>query len=798
MKTSRFTATLTASVMALTVCAGVVGCNNNPDDENNNRVPPVEQVSIIIDKAPDIIRKGETATLHATVYNAENQDYTWSVSDQTVLAVSNNTLSVVAENISADVQVSLTATAAADSNATSTVSITVKPPIAGAVGDLTADVFQVIANPSITVTGTLEDIYEDNVNSRNDYTDEYSFTVKMEADRWAGSWNAALYPENVTSDVYVKGELDSSVGKHYLAREYVTKDNEPGAKVEKDYLSIPAYWEDMVYRNTLADIGTNITGKFTHDASEPEIYSYKLDENDKADIQRMANLALGLTPILGAGEYFTELDLIVKNGAVTGLQAKTLSHFINPEYNMAGAMVDWEAEMYSIVHIEFSDIGKTTVPAPAKYEAPEHADLLKSAIDEMKAAKNYTFNAVETTTYMPDANGDDMAMESGGIGHGATFVTTPYYDTTSSRGTVGLTGWVTEEGIVLEETKEYSDYDAGSNPYFMEYTGYKPFNGYFERFKFDSSVMALHGQERIAGDMYSVMPAFEFSENVFEFKRTSEVTITSGRVTTKKTVYIFEVRDSSITRDLAMQISAHSYADDAEISSTTRFSLAITTDGHLYSATFPYALTSDQSGYILTTFSDLGTTELEAGWDEDYVAREYRTSWDMFVSKDTDFDPNHTDRTSEQQDDAPVDTVFKFVFGDDYASKLPTPELLMEVFGDKLYGPWFKWNLVGTDADGNNQYRDYITVNTEAPVYDENSKIDLKDWNALVARLTQKLAAIGYEYDAATSASKSAGTSPSSSRYAVYNSDAATIVFESYARTKNIFIAIYKAGEYLI
>lgn len=840
-KIVKITACTVASCIALSFGFGLTACEKG-GGPGETPPTPTDTVTITINECPETIRKGETGHVSATVQGSTDVAYTWSTSPADILAINNGELTVIAQSVSVDTVVTVTATAHADETVTASKSVIVKPVIEGQVADLTAAALQEIAGANITFEGTYTVYTLVNGNHSRDTEDVYHFTTKMEEDRWFGSY---YYGENVNSaieDTYVKGEVDTSplgAGKHFLASEYIDKDNTVAQKIVKDYVSVPSYWEDSHYWNHISGLGENITQKFTHDPDHNELYAYKIEQSTAStpvgeytsDEWLMTYLGYSLCPVYNpeTDYMFDQFELILEDGHITGIQAQTQYAYNNPEYDMSGNLIDWDSATYNIMRLEIKEVGATTVPAPEQYSAPkQYGNLLEQALQEMQGAKNYTYHAVDTTTFMPSASGDEY-MSSAVSGNKPSYVSSakrtasvavgPYYNHTVAEGTEGDYGLVTANGIVIEHTIFYSGgYEEGDDPYSLEYRGYRPMGNddkgkaYYERFEFDSDVMALHGVERIYGDMFDSMPSFEFSPNVFEYFTMQPVNFGTDRLPDYKNVYVFQLRNGNITRDVAKEVSAHSYADDATNSLAGRFTVSVTEDGHLYSTNFPYELSSGQIGYIQTTYSKVGTTALAEnafgttmGSDgvghPNYVARVYRTEWDMFgqTKGGIDFDPNHTDSIfgDGYDDDATASTVLAFVFGSDYASKLPKPELLMNVFGDKLYGPWHEWDnkLVEGDAP---KIRDYISINTEIDEVDENTHVEVTTWNRIVEELKTQLGGAGFSFSSQLTAKANASsTVADASRYAIFQNSSVIVVFENYRTTCNVFINIYKTGEYI-
>ena len=436
----------------------------------------------------------------------------------------------------------------------------------------------------------------------------------------------------------------------------------------------------------------------------------------------MTYLAHSLTPLLE--DTFDRIVLVLDadRTKIEKILGQTMT-----EYFGADTQEDASAMFYTTVELTVSDVETTKIPAIAPYEAPEHANALSSAIAQMKTAKNYTYKLKDTMTYQPSTEGEyDLASASGSasaysatVFEGETAEYPAIKNGTSAVGAPGQMGWVTEQGILFARTIQHTASMDDQN-YKTEYTGYKPGDGYYEEFEYSSTLKVFQGTKRVKGDMFDEMPKFDFSANVFEF-----VGVDKGN-------YVFQLRDGAITRDVAMEISAYSYADDAEASSSTPLRITVSAAGQLVSTRFPYSITyGTYVGYCTTTFSAFGSTEIVENANfkvfAGYVPRGAMDSWDEYTVND--YYPNHSSKTPEGWDTAtqgyyptPItaDALFEIIFN---GCTVPAPTVFQEVFGDNLYGPFFDWrNLTG--EGGEPYYADYVTIQTSVPssAWDENGK----------------------------------------------------------------------------
>ena len=233
--------------------SSVGGNSSSTGGSSSNVEPPKTAVTISIEADKETIKIGEEVNLTVTVLNAEDLSYTWSVSEngENLVQIADDVLSIVdGAEIILDTIVTLTATSNEDKNAKASKTIKVIAPVVeGRVGELTSEMIEYIGNPSITVTGTLKDIYFDNRNAYLSDETVYDMSVEMEDGKWKSSWNIASasvdFIPQVIETSYVKSDKDGvkdaygNVG-HELNQLYINKNNEVATKVVKDYMSVPA------------------------------------------------------------------------------------------------------------------------------------------------------------------------------------------------------------------------------------------------------------------------------------------------------------------------------------------------------------------------------------------------------------------------------------------------------------------------------------------------------------------------------------------------------------------------------
>ncbi len=741
------------------------GTSSNPDVY----VPPIE---ISVTASSDTIRKGESVTMTVEVKNATNPAYVWSASVEDLIEISDNVVTVVAD-VKVDKLVTLTATSVEDPSVSGSKTLTVlAPTVEGQVGELTSDMLIALGNDSITVTGTLTDYYQDFYQSYNSHSTQYDMTVQMEDGIWSGSWN--LKPLNEFSDVVVisdtyrrsanDGYTDAYGNSgHALEKLYIDKNNQPASKIVKDYNSVPAVWGAQHLWNHLDNL--QIT-KFSYDV-EDEVYRYNVDTSDMDDLYLMTYLSYSLTPMLE--DTLVDLYFVIENGEITKMVAQT-EYLYSGEYYDENNQVHYDSLSYSIIEITFSNIGTTTVVGPTPYDAPEHADVLVSALAKMKNATNYTFQATDTSTRSPSYDGSDYEMSVGSTKGATAFIG----NNVSATGTVGIYGQVTSDAILLATTGKYS-YSLDDKLYHTEYSGYKQnSDGTYEEFEYDSKVGALVGTKRIKGTLADALPDFDFSANVFTFVSEKRVNGVPH--------YTFTLNEGEITRDIAMQTSMHTNADDAQSNAQMELSIVVDANGNLISITYPYDITyGTYVGYITTKFAAVGTTVIEEDAFLGYVPRVIVDSWaDYNVMY-------HPANTLDYQIDAL--TALSEIYGED-AKDIPNPTVFIDIFGDEISGPFYDDITIGTDTDGNAIKRGQISITTKSNEYDENVKIT--NYDEIIAQLDAALIdGLGYTKSMANTGVYG------SDRYVTYVKNNIQIVVDN-NYTRYFWIDFYFAGDWTL
>lgn len=726
-----------------------------------------ENVKISIEADKTTIDKDTSAVLNVTVSNAANKAYTYVCSSD-IVKIENDVVSLVKE-ITVDQIVTITVSSVEDPLVKASIAILVKAPVVeGRVGDLTSDMIKAIGNSSITVIGTLTDYYQDFQQSFNNTTHEYNIEVRMNDGAWDSVWSIKGQEETSRlADSYRRGKTNGlkdqygNIG-HGLEKTYINKRNEVESALVKDYMSVPSVWEAQHLWNHLGNLQIS---KFTYDA-EQEVYVYNINRENVDDLYLMTYLSYSLTPMLS--DTLDQLFLVVEDGKITKLLAQT-----EILYYGADTREDASAMSYTTIEVSFANVGTTETKDPEPFEASANSEYLAQAIEKMKKADNYTFHAKDTQTYAPSTDSGDYSTSSTKAGKKVT-------NNTSATGIPGCYGQVTKEAILYATTIEYTQ-TMDNKPYRTEYTGYKQIDeATYDQFAYDYKTGSLIGTKKIKGSVTDQLPKFDLSANIFEFAGQKKVG--------NKMQYTFVLRETAITRDVAMEVSAYTYAKSGQASTSSLTYIVVDQDGNLVSTTYPYSISDIYYGYVTTTYTEIGTTVLDEDLFDGYVPRVLKTSWDQYTVKY--YSATHSTRDSHEE---AASVVLDAIYGE-AVKDLPAPSVLLNILGDNLNGPFFSWKVKGTDADGNDIYADYIEMTTTSSEYDENGRIT--NYEELMEEIKDALVAEGFVLSVANT-DTTGGESGKSNRYVCFVKGDIEIVIEN-NYTKYFWIYFYVTGDWTL
>lgn len=752
MKFKKLCKSVAAVLLGATVCLSAfafVGCK---DDEKGPVNPPVIDINdpanatINVNLSKNEIAAGSTEKIQATatIENFATKTVVWSVSGAgaNYVDINANTGEIKLKTglfPQTDVEATITATCTATNQISASATLKIKAQVLnGEVGELKTEMFTALGNPSITVTGEVADIYRTIPSSSADQEDIYEYTVKMSDGAWYGEWNKkGLTSKDITN--YRKSEnVVSGTDRHTFDQVYINKYNQVAQKAVTDYHSKVALWEDQHLWNHLAQLGNDIVNQWKYDEAN-KVYVYQSNSSEE-DLYLRTYLAISMTPMLVGSDTLDRIFITVEDGKITKMEATTVITYYGSEKE--GSSEGATAMSYTSFTANFSDVGTTVVPTPVAYEVAdddEDAKLLERAVNKLKTAESYTFAAKEETISAP--SGDDSEYTE----YSASTYRTSASDNTSATGTEGLVGKVTNDAVLLARTGKYS-YSMDDKLYWTKYSGYKKTgDDAYDYFEYSSSDGALVGKQKYSGNLMERMPDFDFSTALFECVGDTRINI--GGTIKRFPTYV--LREPAITRDIALEVSAHSYAANAEGATYGQFEIIVNDETEqIYSISYPYSLISGTYlGIIETKFSNIGSTTLPEDTFAGYVERVIPTQWSqMDISY---YHPDHTTQSPYGEIDA--GTLLTNMFGPE-ASKMPAPDVFVKVFGDSMSVLSFDWEEEDNTASGGTKnYYDYFSFNMSIEECDENYVITEEIHNKTIAKLTEELTKIGFTKSVADS-----------------------------------------------
>lgn len=558
------------------------------------------------------------------------------------------------------------------------------------VGDLTQAMLNQISNANITVNGTLEDVVHSNVDNK-DLINKYKTKVMMNDGKWYGEYqvvDASIEDPEIISENYRRGAATTvnGVAGHSMDQVYINKDNQVAQKPITDYLSNKTLWESGHLWNHLSGLNA---GKFVYDTSIGA-YSYQIDYTPQPngdyseDAWLMTYIPYSLSPL--NEDTVSEFNIYLNTDATAIDRIECVTDIIYYGYSdEANPAKDATSFSYTNLVFEFENINSTVVPDPEVYTSisddpnvtvPENIiKAYNDAINSMKGLTNFTFHSVDNTTSSPTPDEGDYELSS--VSSNNT-VKAKVQNSTASSGTIGRVGKVTENAILYADTGKY-DYGMDENLYYTQYSGYKQnSDGTYESFAYESG--ALTGKYNYKGNMAEeIIPGFEFSPLIFKFDGAEMDANFNFN-------YRFVLRDPMIARDVAMEISDGKNAKNASASLTSKFSIFVNSNGEFVKSSYPYSFVGGSyRGQCTTTYSNIGTTTLDADLFDDYVPAIRLGDWSAY--KDVRYYANGSTQDPYSYRDA--DLLLSDMYGAQ-VSNFPSPAELGEVLGSEMSGPWYE------------------------------------------------------------------------------------------------------------
>jgi len=756
------------------------------------------------------LEKGDTVTVNAT--SSDGSDVLLGISNTTLAKIEGNVVTIIEEPTHEESLV-VTATLKDYPSVFVARQYYVKAPVIegqvnGANGNvLTTAAIASLGNKNITVNGVVSDYFYDSSDG-SETIHEYITKVLMEEGKWYGEWYAT--PEegkqpSVITDSFVATADANYVGEggnigRGVQRVFIDKDNKVSSKLKTSSLSVPYLWDNTHYWNHIEEFATNISEKFVYRPDE-DVFEYVWktynDQGaeivpDEYDYFLMTYIAYSFTPMLE--DTFENVYFKMENGEITQILAKTKEE-TGSNKNRA----------YTEAVFTFENIGTTVVSDPQPYEKDSRNADLETALAKMKSATSYTFDTEEVTTQAGEQDPSDYEI-SASTSAGTKF------PATSSTGTVGLKGRITQDAILLTKTGKYSYTMDGENSYHMNYYGYKNnTDGTYDYFEFDFTTQQLKGKRKSEGTIASVLPGWNLSADVFKFAGSN--TDADGKTVTK-----YVLRNSQIIEGAAKEVCMHTDVDQTVASSQIEFTITVDSDGNVVSTTFPYEYPG-YAGYCKTTYSKVNATSFTDEFDG-YVERVLPEWSDLKTVK---YYHKHTpdlkqyecyNPKAEGNDQyhyypdkcthiASLDVVINAVFKEN-ASVFPTLSDFRRIFDDNINMAGDTNDILGffdfkTEelADGTERYTDFVTWTASAPkqYLDENGALYGDGFNDFFTRLNSVMVNLGYTFNSGNS-DLTGGVAGTLDKKAVYSIEGKLTIVYEFGRNNRVDIDVYNFGDY--
>ena len=828
-----------AAAMAILLGLLATGCDNG---NGPGTVDPLPVVSIETLQDNVLSGPGSTIRLTATVENAQSSDIMWTSSDPTYVKVdSSGVVSVVKQPDGLDKAIVITATLKSDKTVTASVTVILRAKERdGEKGYLTDKMIAAIGGSNITVTGTYVDHHLDATNSANNWENKYFSTVKMTGGmdgdgKWLGSWYAEAqddddifgsdedisatnytsvitnaYEKDVEGGGDFKGAYDSATGQyptgHRINEVRIGINNEIERKPVTNYMSVPAIWEYQHYWNHLKGLSAV---KFDYDV-EVDPYKYEFEPNATDadyvdDLYLMSYLTFSLTPMLDTsnGEMFARVIFFVEpvegsetEHKITKMQAQTVAQYTGEQTDKQGNITSYSTMDYTTCEFTFSDIDTTVITDPTPYEATENVDKLQAAFDKVKSADNFTFQALEKYSSRAESDPDDYtSSQLNAARDGEQTAGTTVNNYNHPTGKEGIVGYVTSDAVLLERTGMYSA-TMGDNVYHTGYTGYKQVvasgdDAYYEYFEYDydggvGGVSALVGKTSYVGTIADVLPKFALSANLFEYDEENS----------QGSKYVYRLREVSLTKDVARQMSMHSYASSAAPRSNSTMTITVNYRNNAVNTVvfaYPIVLDRGDSGVITTTIGNFGTTTIKEGAFNAYVEKGWRQTWsDYTVERDVlnpDYIAGVEGALKWKHESKPASEFVNEIWGS--ADAVPAPKIFRPVFGDDISGPWYHER----ERDGKTIVYLGMTARLNKEFLNDNDYIaDAAAMNRIKTELDRIMSENGYS-NVVGKTDISGGASGRNTSYLTYSKAGVAEIRIEFNYTKNAWIDFYKFGD---
>lgn len=782
------------------------------------------------------MRKGDKLELSVAVSTSDkDKGYSVKVENPTskpnLVTVDKDGNIIVNEDVTQNETVNIIVTANADESKKSTIKLVIKPPKGDKVGDLTQGIIDELGNLKLAVSGVLSDKYIDIQNGGTTTSTDYDYKVYLSANAskdpnqqgmfneyvfsdasWHGEWVERTNSGNVMSETYRRGS-DANTEKVF-----VNKDNKVTSEKVTDSYSNILSWESQRYWNHL---GYLELANFEQDLDNPNLYNYEMEYGTltpdiimgsttytpSEDEYLMRYFAQSLTPILSE-QFYTFSILLDDNHKVEKLIAETYPVY-EYSYDDEGQQTEKTGYRYTLVEMTIDAYGDNVVmPEVKPYAAPttgtaaEGFGYLKSALDKLSKSntKNYTFKMTSTTEVSPTYDPNDYAVSgSGGTSMPSTSTsgvwdgkvhTTSYV---SATGEEGYRGIITETGILINSTMQYSH--GGS--YKTDAYGYKQ-NSDNTYESFECVGGKLVGKSMRNGNISERLPSFTVSPYIFKYSGSEPYRENSDN----EFVFSYALIDSVIIRSVAEEFCIKDYAKYATGSVKRSFRVnvyvnEVTGECHLLGVSFAYNINDNYLGYYHTEYTNFGSSSLPSDMFSTgkYTPRVIPEKWNDF--EDCEYLPTSTSKSGTGEAMKAGD-LFDKVFGKGTAAALPTPKVFSDIFSDNYSKTiWHNYFNTGNKTAEGDEYKPTINFNmwVDDMLLDDNNALSLATYNDIIEELSAEFAKYGFK-DYAAGTYLREGTQSKTRMKSYINENAGIVIRIENIGYKTFYINFYKAGDW--
>lgn len=546
---------------------------------------PVPVAVTVALSGPSEIKYGGTITLTVEVTGTLNTAVIWSVSTS-LLDIDNGVVTVTAK-VTADTDVTVTATSVADPTKSATHTVTVKAPPAQPT--LTQAMIAAVSDSKIEFNGSDEiSLYSITTGK---YMSHSSFDVNtyMDTDRWVARYIDSS--TGVERTVYYANHNGKScqVG--------VSLNNEEEYAPTLDSSGREISWTDSGLYNPFSLL------KVSDFVFNEETWMYEYIGSDASVMTKAA---------AAANPYEFEpksLSLIIDSGEIIGIKMVS-----QDDYSIASG---YKAIQTLTSTVNYGDV--VTVPSITKYQHEEIHDKLQTAIANMQGLTNYK-TQVDLLSVMTGSTAYSYS------GYVETITPEDCYYQTSSYDSNG-------NFVSASDTNVFGFHAFGADKY-NSYNAATENNEYIKN--------SYNASRAYTGSLDEVKPSFDFAAEIFTGYHYDQET--------GETYYYVDSPMSFVATTfyygVGSDINTYGvFATEGVYSSTSKFTpFVVVKDGYITEACFYFNMGLLQ-GLVNISFSDYGTAALPEGTTVQFTERTMPTEWselDIIKLSETAGQPDET------------------------------------------------------------------------------------------------------------------------------------------------------------